>query len=220
MALVVAGDVDAEEIYKTAENIVRKKQSHEIERVYGEEPKQIKQSYTEQKMSIALPLFNIGFKDDDYGTETEKRTAETKVLLDIIAGESGELYAELYREGLIDQNFDMNYMNSPYFGTSILGGYSKSPEKVRESLIKEIRRLKTEGIKDELFERIKKKHIGRLIKGFNSLNAIVYGQTEYFTKNTDIIEIFKGYYNLKKDDIIDRLHKHFDEETMAMSVVK
>ncbi len=173
MALIVAGDVDAAEIFETAERTVKQKQRHFLQRLYGDEPKQVNQAFAEQSMGVALPLFYIGFKDNHYAAAPEKRIAATKVLLDIAVGESSAFYARLYDEGLIDDNFDMNYMNSLYFGATIVGGYSKSPERVQDALLREIDRLKKDGIDDSTFERIKKKHIGRFIKGFNDLNAIV-----------------------------------------------
>jgi predicted Zn-dependent peptidase len=220
MALIVAGDVDPDKIIQTAEQDVKTKAAQNIERFYGDEPKTVHEQYTECKRAVALPLFNIGFKDDVYAADPEKKTAETKVLLDIAFGESSKFYAELYGEGYIDDQFDMNYMNSPYFGATVLGGYAKEPQKVADCLLKELARLKKNSIPDDLFERTKKKHIGRFIKGFNALSAIVYGQTEYFIKNTDCIAAFNCYLNLTKDDIIKRLYEHLDEQRMALSVVK
>ncbi len=219
MGLIICGDVDENEIFDIAETTVKKRPSPEIERIYGEEPNQVSQKYIEQKMDVSIPAFNIGFKENDFSMEPNKKNAATKTLIDIMAGQSSQLYERLYNKGLINNEFDASYMGSPYFGTSIFGGYSKDPDKVLNMLLDEISRLKAEGIPDELFSRTKKKHIGRFIKGFNSIEATAYAQADYFTRDTDILKSFDAYYNLEKSDLIKRLDEHFCSDFSAMSVV-
>ena len=221
MALIVSGHVDEREVFAIAEEMIPPRPSppQEIPRDYRDEPKTVAQKEIVTKMSVAMPLFHLGFKERDFKTPYPARNAAAKVLLDILAGESSPLYQAMYNEGLIDGRYETDYTGGLTFGLSIFGGFSREPEAVRHRILTEARRLREEGITDETFLRIKRKHIGRLIKGFNAIDAVCAGQVDYFTKNTDLIEIFKGYYHLEKNDIIKRLNEHLIEETMVMSVV-
>ena len=219
MAVVCCGDVDAERIFQMVEEKIQKKREKEIHRIQPAEPQKVNKKLIKENLAISTPLFYFGFKDNDDSTLIIEKTAAIKVLIDIVAGESSPLYETLYTKGLINEHFTIEYMVNLYFGNSIFSGFSKEWKVVQELLLEEIKRIQKNGIADDHFERIKRKHIGRFMRGFNSIDAIATSQVDYFSKGTDIFEAFDAYVNLKKVNVEAFLHRHLTEQNMVASVV-
>ena len=101
MALVIIGDIDTSETLKTIERAIKKVEpfTEEIKKVYPNEPDEIAQSYSEQSLSVAMPLFMIGFKDTDTGFDGEKllkKEIEVEILMKMLFGKSSRIYKKLY----------------------------------------------------------------------------------------------------------------------------
>jgi predicted Zn-dependent peptidase len=137
-----------------------------------------------------------------------------------LIGEGSPLFHRLYADGLLDGPVATNYMNYGFFGTAFAEGRSREPEAVRDAFWDEVSRLKTEGVSGEAFERAHKKHIGRFIKGFNSVEAIVNAQASHAIIGSDIFETFDGYAGLTADSLTKRLDEFFRPEYSALSVVR
>ena len=219
MAVICCGDVETDNVFRIVEEKIQKKREKEIHRIQPKEPQKVNKKLIKESLAISTPLFYIGFKDNDENTLIIEKTAAIKVLIDIVAGESSPLYEKLYSKGLINENFTIEYISNIYFGNSIFSGFSKHWKDVQELLLKEIEALKKSGISEEHFQRIKNKHIGRFIRGFNSIDAIASSQVDYFSKDTDIFEAFEAYVNLQKSKVEEFLHTHLGEENMTTSVV-
>ena len=219
MAIICCGDVDVENIFRIVEEKIQKKRPKEIHRVQPKEPQKINKKLIKENLAISTPLFYIGFKDNDESTLITEKTAAIKVLLDIVAGESSAFYEKLYNKGFINQHFTIEYITNIYFGNSIFSGFSKHWEEVRELLLYELKEIKKNGISEDHFQRIKNKHIGRFIRGFNSIDALASSQVDYFSKGTDIFAALDSYVNLQKNKVEEFLVKHLTEENMTTSVV-
>ncbi len=214
------GDIVPNEIYDMTEQHLRIKPTEEtITRVYGEEPDTIVNDHTEMTMNIDRPLFHFGFKDTDFSTLILKKSSATKILLDMLAGESSPLYETLYEKGLIDGSFSYEYFNGVTYGCSIFSGFSNNVMEVKKYLLEEIHRYAQNGFDNDTFLRIQRKHIGRFIKGFNSIDAIASGGIDYFSKNVGILDAIDSYVYLTIDDITQRLKDHFVEANMVTSLI-
>ena len=161
MSIVVVGNVDAAKIAQVIEKGVKKNEpfGEEIKKVYPEEPKEIEKNYTEQKLSVAMPLFMLGFKDTDTGYGGEKllkKSIEINILLKMLFGKSSKLYKDLYEKGLINNSFSLEYTMQPDYGYSSIDGESSDPMAVYDAVINEVERVRKEGLSKEDFERIKK----------------------------------------------------------------
>lgn len=233
MALVCTGDIEADEVFKIAEELVKEKKENVRESLplkrkdsearaadtYITEPPRVNKKFLKEKMELSEAYFYIGFKDNDHITATEDKSAAIKVLLDIIAGQSSPLYQKLYAKGYIGSDLNIEYMSNPHFAAGIFSGFSKDYERIAEMILKEARRLKEYGIDEERFERIKKKYIGRYIAAFNSIDSITAAQADCFCKGTDIFAAFESFTNLRKEDAEEYLNTLFKEEYMSVSVL-
>ena len=92
MALAVAGNVTVEQVLKVADKMLKPKKSKSIERKFMEEPAEVVEKTAVKNLSVSMPIFAIGFKEEiKTPSRTLKEIVESNLLLDIIAGKSSSL---------------------------------------------------------------------------------------------------------------------------------
>ena len=225
MAIVVAGNVDAEKILEVIEGGIKKNEpfDEEIKRIYPEEKKEVCKKYAEQSLSVAMPLFMTGFKDNDTGYDGKKllkKSIETEILLKMIFGKSSRLYKKLYDGGFITQNFSSEYEMQPDYAFSSISGESKEPQKVYDMIMEEIDRIGSEGLNEDDYNRIKKVIWGDYIRSYDDIEgySVTYLQMQF--KGIDYFDYYDVYKEVTFDDVKKRFKEHFVKENSALSVVK
>ena len=120
---------------------------------------EINKKYVEKEMEVSLPLFMIGFKDNikDKYNEVVKRHIAIEIILNMLIGKSSNLYNELYKEGYLLSQPDLEYEFGNEYSHVLIGGQSKNPQKVYEKIAEKIQEMKNNDIIVREFERIKKK---------------------------------------------------------------
>lgn len=224
MVITVVGDVDHVKVFEQVEkNIASAKKLSEIERIFPKESDEINQSYVEQKMPVATPLFYLGFKDGNFnlkGTEMLRYELAVKLLLSMIAGKSSALYGRLYEKGLINTNFEMDFSMESSYAHSMIGGESVNPQGVKESLVKQIKILKNDGLDSDVFDRLLKASKGRFLRQMNSVESISRAFVNLFFKDVTMFDYLNVYDTMSFDYISDVFDKHFNIDRLALSVVK
>lgn len=220
---LMVGDVNPDSINETIERVVNEKtyeKSKNPMRIYPHEPAKLNSNYKEQKLSIAIPLFAIGFKDNDVGYNGRnllKKELETSIILEGLFGRSSFIFSQLYDKGLINDTFSSDYIGEKDYGYSLIAGESKDPGKVKN----EIQKLITSKITmdEDRFQRIKKKFTGQFISSFNSIESIGSNFVSYGMKNINLFDYQEVLSGIKYKDIIQRFEGHFLYENMALSVI-
>ncbi|MFR1803348.1 MAG: EF-P 5-aminopentanol modification-associated protein YfmH, partial [Faecalispora jeddahensis] len=62
MALCVAGNIDPERVLELCDKMLKPSEPTQVERIFEEEPAGVVQDRVEQKLSVTIPLFQLGFK--------------------------------------------------------------------------------------------------------------------------------------------------------------
>lgn len=225
MSIVVAGNFDVKSVLEVIERGVKKNEpfGEEIKKIYEEEPKEIAQKYSEQALSVASPMFMIGFKDTDVGYDGDrllKKNIEINILLKMIFGRSSKLYKELYEKGLINNTFGSEYTMQPSYAYSEIDGESAEPQKVYDAVVAEIERIKSEGLNEEDFNRIKKVFWGDYIRSQNDVEDYAGTFMQFLFMNVDYWHYYDVYKTVTFEDIKKRFENHFDETYSALSVIK
>lgn len=227
MAVFVIGDLDKDKIFETIEKYFQNSNANKdplsINRYYPEKETSIYKPLIEEKMSVAMPLFFMGYKDTDLdlkGKELLKKEVEIRLLLDILFGKSSELFENLYDKGLIDDSFGGEYSGDVNYGHTIIGGESKNPNEVLKITKDYIDKKMKEGLNKEDFERIKKKQIGENLSYCNSIEFIGSSFISYFFKNINFIEYIDVLNETTLERVEDRLKNHFSKEKQVLSVIK
>lgn len=221
MVLFAVGDIDIDKTLDVIkENARQDKKQGEIERIYPKEPSSVYKKEVVQDMQVSIPLFNLGFKDTDVGfggKKLLKKNLEIQIGLEMALGRSSDLYERLYNEGLIDSTFSFDYGGEIDYGYSIIGGQSKDPFKVRDIILNAINNLQF--LKEEDFERIKKKYIGKFLRTFNSVDSIAYSFINFYMKEINLLDYLDLLYSISFEDVRERFQNHLREENSVLSVV-
>lgn len=224
MAIVVVGNVDAAKVAKVIENGVKKNEpfEEEIKKIYPDEPNEIAKSYAEQSLSVAAPLFMIGFKDIDTGYGGDallKKNIEVNIILKMLFGRSSKLYKELYEKGLINNTFSFEYTMQPSYAYSAIKGESKDPKAVYDAVIAEIDRISREGLSKEDFERMKKVMWGEFIRSHNDVEDYAVEFIQLLFMDIDYFGADKVYSSVNFEDVQKRFKEHFSANRSALSVI-
>ena len=156
MTLFVTGDLNVEKTLRIIERNIKNNEpfTEEIKRIYPEEPKAVAGKYKEQTISVATPMYMMGWKDNDVGyggKKLLKKSIEMEIITEMLFGKGSKLYNELYGEGLINQNFSFEYSPQISYGYTAIDGESKNPEEVHKRITAYIDELRKTGLnKDDI----------------------------------------------------------------------
>ena len=222
MCLVVCGDFVPEEILKEIEKrLINKNSSGEIKRIYEEEDESIVKPNIEAKMDVSIPLFTIGIKCKPANqTQKVKKDIAISILLNMIIGESSTLYQDLYKSGILlnSPSYEFDFTNE--YAHILISGSSRNPQEFYNKLNEEIKNLKTNGLDEENFERIKKKLYGEYIKEYNDVSDIARMFLNDFMNGINSFEYLEEITSIDINYLEQVLKNDFDTEKMVFSVIK
>ena len=159
---------------------------------------------------MSTPIFQLGYKGDPAknGEERLRQRLVAELTLEALLGNSSPLYAKLYREGLINQNFSYGYDSYPGCSFLCAGGESKDPEAVRMAVAEEGARIGREGIDGKLWERLKKGVYGNKVRSLNSFAG------------TDFLRFADLFGALTKQEAEELIARWVTEERTALSIIR
>ena len=220
MFICVVGNVDTEEVLSICENDVKTKPPIDIKRIFECEPQTIIKPYVEQNLSVANPMFCLGFKQK---IETPFRRLKSKIcvglLLEVICGECSPLYEDLINNGLINDEFSYEYFNGYDYACVMFTGESSEPKTVEEAIKKEIDNIRQNGIDKKLFSAVKCGMYGDAVRRYNSVSEICMNFAESAIFDYDMFEEIRLLKTVTLDDVYKRLDI-FDNDLSVLSVIK
>ncbi len=220
MFVCVAGNVNADEVLAQIDRVITESEPKEVIRGLHDEPREINTAYTEQKLAVAKPLFNLGFKEECENPEkTLKERIETAVLLEIIAGKSSALFEQLMNEGLINDSFGTEFFCGFGYAAEIFDGESSDPERVAAEIKAEIRRLRENGIDENDFIRAKNSLYGQMVMQYNNIDGIVSALVSTAMSGDGMFDEMDVFEKLTLNDVTDCLSRQLLEQYSALSVI-
>ena len=223
MVLTVVGDFEPEAILAEIKKRLKDNEARgEITRIYPEEKLEINKKYAEKEMEVSLPLFMIGFKDNikDKYNEVVKRHIAIEIILNMLIGKSSNLYNELYKEGYLLSQPDLEYEFGNEYSHVLIGGQSKKPQKVYEKIAEKIQEMKNNDINVQEFNRIKKKIYGDYAVEYNNVADIGRMFTSDYIKGINSFEYMDKFEEIDAEYAKQVLKEIFTEDKMIMSVIK
>ncbi len=223
MVLTVVGDFEPEAILAEIKKRLKDNEARgEITRIYPEEKLEINKKYVEKEMEVSLPLFMIGFKDNikDKYNEVVKRHIAIEIILNMLIGKSSNLYNELYKEGYLLSQPDLEYEFGNEYSHVLIGGQSKDPQKVYEKIAEKIQEMKNNDINVQEFNRIKKKIYGDYAVEYNNVADIGRMFTSDYIKGINSFEYMDKFEEIDAEYAKQVLKEIFTEDKMIMSVIK
>ena len=227
MALFVVGDLDATELFEFVAGASRPQSemdaaSWSVERLYGDEPQRVAQRETRKHMEVAVPKLFVGFKDSvapDRGEAFIRNDFVTDLGLELLFGNSSDLYRELYEAELILDDFGSAYSCGAGIGYAVLEGDTPDPDRLRSTLLERIASARETGFDDEAFERGKRRFMGSYIRGFNSLEFIAAQYTYSQFYGYDLFGSIDVLAGIEKEEVEARLRELLDPENYSSFVV-
>lgn len=220
MVLAVAGNADVDEIIEVADKVLKPVEGKMAQRKVIDEPEEVIDNYIEEKLSVATPQFMFGFKESwDTPERTTKEEISMEILLDMISGQSSELYKRLFDGKLINNSFGFEYFTGFGYSCVLFAGESNDPKKVAEEIVGEIRKFRETGFDETAFERTKKKLYGRMIMGMNDIEGLANNMAVSYFAGEDVFIDFEIFKTVTLDDVNDIFKKTLDENRSVLSVI-
>lgn len=225
MILTITGNFDPDDMLE----LVRENQAgktfadlDEIKRHYPEEPIEVSQEYASIDMPVAVPKCMIGIKEvpEKDSTEFVKNDLIASMLLDYFYSKSGHYYQELYDLDLIDGNLGFETERQSQFAYSIIGGNTENPERLAKKVKEQLATFKDYQLRREDFERMKRKAMGQIIRGMNSMSRIASEVTYYEMNGFDYFELLPTLDDLTLTEANQFLNNWIKDHNVAVLQVK
>ncbi len=219
MALCIVSNQDVKQVKKVIDEMLLCMDAVEpVARKYPKEPNTVYRSYQEAALSVAKPLFYIGFKDNERlsGKQLLKHKLCCKIALDLLLGKSSNLYYELYDRGLISSSFSYTYTAGLEFAYTEIAGESENPKEVAERIKHALQHFTF--TKHDL-ERMKRMRTGRFLRVLDDVEEYTNLLARNVLQQIDLLDTVQLYQSIKDDDIADIFKKHLTPELMVLSVV-
>ena len=221
MVLCVAGNVTPDEVLSVADRLLKPQKPIQIERKFHREPREVAESYTEETLSVAFPIFSLGFKE---AVETPERSLReiliSDIILEAVAGKTSAFYSELLEAGLINTSFESEYFCGYGYAAWIFTGESPDGREVQKRITARIRALQESGISEADFERIRKKLYGRSIMQFNDIDGIANAMVSAYFCKEGLFDETEILQSLTLDEVNARLRTALQTDCAALSVIK
>ena len=221
MVLCVAGNVTPDEVLSVADRLLKPQKPIRIERKFHREPCEVAESYTEETLSVAFPIFSLGFKE---AVETPERSLReiliSDIILEAVAGKTSAFYSELLEAGLINTSFESEYFCGYGYAAWIFTGESPDGREVQKRITARIRALQETGISKADFERIRKKLYGRSIMQFNDIDGIANAMVSAYFCKEGLFDETEILQSLTLDEVNARLRTALQTDCASLSVIK
>ena len=186
-----------------------------------EEPICIKEKESFQKMLVAQPIFSIGFKGKNFSDPRElmRKSLAISLATKAVFGRSSNFFEKFYSEGLINKSFSVsNYaVRNHLFG--VVEGTAKDPKRVYGEVLKEIQKVKIEGLVEDDFKRAKKSLYSNLIMSFDSTEEIANNFISFVFEKDDFFSYIETIIDINIDEAYDAFVELYRDEYSVISIV-
>ena len=222
MVLAIAGNFDPDAAMQVIEQNLRDTPPVEIERAPYNERREAIKSRAEIQMDVSLPQFYIGFKQRPAEGESAflRQQFELEILHELLIGSTSSCYEKLLRQELISASFGTEVFAGRGFLVSLFGGDSENPEAVWDALMKEVQRLKKEGIQEEDFHACKNAIDGRMVRALRDVEDSATALLSAEMAGISFFDSVQMLADITPADVARRLETDFDPDTAAMAVVR
>ena len=168
-----------------------------------------------------MPMFQIGFKCEPFGNGPEAIRQEITgdLAAEALFGEASELYLRLYEEGVIDTAFGGGFETVEGMAMLTVSGDSEDPERVRQELLAQGRKLAREGIEEAEFRRMKRSALGRRIRDLDSFSGTCFRLCAYHFSEYEYFNFPELYEQITAEEVRQFLDRVIAEQRCAMSVI-
>lgn len=222
MALVVCGNVTPSEVIDIADKHLCEQEPVRIIRRAVNEPNCVARERTERRMQLAKPIFDIGIKDTRPPSDPalrERREVAMSIVLDLIFSQTGELFGELYENGMISPSLSCAYTVSENFGFCAVSGEADDPDAIYRRVKEYVLKKREEGFSEEDFERCRKVFYSSFVRGLDSAEDIANDLIEFVFDGYDYFGYADIISTITLGEVMETFRSSFGEECFTLSAV-
>ena len=224
MALVVCGDLSAEDVLEVADRVLPKdEKDQEVARVSVLDLEPVQKPYVEEEMQVAKPIFYLGFKDVIIGETPEQRLRRDAVMTllgEILFSRSGDFYNRLFEEELITSAYSFGYSGGDDFAFFDLCGESDCPDVIKERLLLYLEQVRERGISQSDFERCKRVLYADEIRCYDSTEEIANRLLSFVFDGADMFSYPSVMQSVTIEETEALLADLLKPENLVLSVIK
>ena len=222
MVMVLCGDFEPNKLLEEIKKrLLPKENQGEIKRIYPPKENNINKSEKLAKMEVSTPMFMIGYKDIENSEENRiQKHIAIEILLNMIIGKSSNLYQELYENGTILSQPELDYEWSNQYAHILISGFSKEPKLAKQKIDETIEKMKNNGLDEEHFNRIKKKIYGDYVVEYNSVSNIGRMFLADSMKNINSFDYIEEFETVTKEYAENVLKDILKKENEAISIIE
>ena len=220
MAFVLAGSFDVDRVCQLLDQMLKPCDPVTVRRVFPAEPASVAQPRVEEALSVALPLFQFGYKLPGTAPRGEKDLAAAEVLLEVLASEASPLFRRLLDSGLVNESsFASEFFEGEGYATLMFGGESNDPEAVAAAITEELLRLRKEGIDPAAFERSRRSLYGQNLAALNSTASIANAILSLTFKGRELFSYIHALAGITVADV-EQFLAELPLEQQVLSILK
>ena len=214
--MVISGDFNPEKLLEEIKKrLIPTKKITKIQRIYPDEPKSVNKKIIEESMDVNMPLFMIGFKNNLKDNKLKMAIA-SDIILNSIIGKCSELYQELYNNGTIMSELEVENEFSTNYSHILIAGETKKPKETANKIIETII---NSTITEEQFQRSKKRVYGELLKEFNDVEDIGRLFLQSAIKGYNGFDYITELENITLEQVLKYKYEIFQEKNSTISII-
>lgn len=219
MALALSGKFDVDQVLAVCDEMLKPAPAVSVKRVFPEEPDTVVRSKIEQKLSVAMPVFQFGYKEAVGRSRTEADLAAMNTLLTILASDASTMFRRLLDQGLINEaSFSRDYFEGSGYATVMFGGESRDPETAAKVIGEEVARLKAQGISEEDFRWAKRCLYGESISALNHAAGVANWMIDFAFHGLELFTYIDSLAELTLPQVQQKLDA-LREDHSVLSVI-
>ena len=220
MALVLSGKFDVDRVLEVCDEMLKPAPPVRVKRVFPEEPDTVVKPYIEQKLSVAMPVFQFGYKERVDGPRSVTDLAAMSALLAILASDASPMFRKLLDQGLINEaSFSRDYFEGSGYATVMFGGESRDPEAAADLIKEEVARLQRDGISEEDFRLAKRSLYGESISALNHAAGVAGWVIDFAFKGLEPFAYIDALAELTLPEVQRKLEV-LREDRSVLSVIR
>ncbi len=221
MVLSVAGNCKTWDVLEVADRLLKPSEDMYLESLFPDEPSAVACGESVSRMSVGIPLFNLGFKAKPCkGKELIKKEYASGFLTDMIFGPTSGFYSENMESGLINSTFESETLDGDGYFCNILSGESRDPYKLRKSAVSEIERVKREGLSRQDFEDLKRAKYASAIRIFTNVQGCASLMLNAHMADTAPFDAVEVLRTLTFEDVMGYTDELLNPESSAISIIE
>ena len=139
--------------------------------------------------------------------------------MELCLGNTSDFYNRMYESGLLNDSFSVSVFCGRGYFSVIAEGESVDPDKVLSEMVKELGRLKADGLDEEEFITIRNKTYGELVAGLNNVESVANSMLSQEINGVGIYDGIEITANTTFEDVKAAL-ANMDIENNSLSIIE